>query len=319
MSSDKDTELYVHVGLARAASSMLQDSVWPFFTGLSQGSFRCEETRAAIDALKSKIVHDDLHQEDLNLKDNTSNISQFMRGGKVNGFAALISHEGLSVPRTASGKSVAKSLMETLERPYRAILVLREQRQWLRSRFLQDVKSGTFPMHLGFYEWACGEFFEENTRIRPYNPAYRIQYEVMLKDYIDTIGLENILVVSQEELGTDPLCCIKQIENFIGLDWRGFPKDLISHKNNKQINNKELLMLEIGGIIFGSKTNFLKFYRRLPPRLRNLGKGWARNGARIKLTDEGLVFDALADRISKTNRALEEIYGLNIRNLGYHF
>jgi hypothetical protein len=187
----------VHIGAAKCASTYLQSCVLPYVNGYKYVGKNNVQTK---DILKKCIGKDSIQKKRFDRK-------------------VVISHEGLSVRKSIDGVTIAEKLMKCLG-SCKILYVVRDQIEWLYSRYAQDVTShmGDEVGYYDFSEWIRGDFHDAYSKINPYtslyNPIKRIKYDKIIESY-KSIG-HDIHVLSLRDLKIDEVGFIKKIENLLG-------------------------------------------------------------------------------------------------------
>ncbi|MBB4070376.1 hypothetical protein GGQ18_002985 [Salinibacter ruber] len=153
----------------------------------------------------------------------------------------VISHEGLSIYEGKKGE-IAKRLRDILPKA-KIIYVIREQRDWLSSRYSQDLKNymGVRTKYYRFKDWLEGKLHKELSKSNPtsiyYRPVERVKYDKILESYMSQF--EEVKIFKYENL--------KREERFVQKICKYIGEENISEdvKKSEKINKRDSLYKEI--------------------------------------------------------------------------
>lgn len=189
----------VHIGAAKCASSYIRSTILSRLKSANyyeRGGEVCELTKKyCVGSVDVKPCWDSNREEKI-----------------------VLSHEGLSIYKGEKG-SVAKRLSKILPEA-KIVYVIREQREWLSSRYSQDLKNymGIKTRYYSFKEWLDKKFHEELSKKSPtsiyYQPIERIKYDKIINSYKKYFG--EIKVIKYESLENDKESFISSIGKVLG-------------------------------------------------------------------------------------------------------
>lgn len=200
--------MIVHIGGAKCASTYLQTSVLNKIRGYN------------FYGRGSKIT-EDLQKYCLGRKEKYEHIIEEK---------SILSHEGLSILKNNKGHHISKNIRSAIGEAT-IIYIIRNQKQWLRSRYSQDMKMymGEKTKYYDFEDWLKGEFHKQledktTNQATAYTPKERIKYDNIYSSYEDTF--RNVCVIPMELLQDNVNKFIKKVENVVGndIDYQGVNK-----------------------------------------------------------------------------------------------
>ena len=297
------TNFYVHIGMAKAASSYLQKYIFPRVKGIDFFG-------------PSDEVAQDLHD---NIISGMPYISPFcIASNEETKNNILISHEGLCVLKASDGADIAMHLVDAFCGNLKVILLLREQRSWLYSRYNQDFKAHMDP-HVGYFDfksWVAGALHESlakngNAYAMLYHPMKRINYALLLQSYEKFIQKDNILVLPYEMLKIRPDAFINKILGFLGSVDTGNSRECFTAKKGKTVNASinDVHMRIHKGL---SYTIGKALTKRIDPLVAMLT---ANRSAKTSIAREISSDDK--NEIRKINRYVDKHYHLGLEEYGY--
>jgi len=199
----EDRDIYIHVGLPKTATTYLQKFIFPQIKGINYFS----------------PIHYAMPNYILSIEPDTK--------PTLISDEYLSSHYFIDIKGNKSGSrfTIAKRLKKLFPNA-RIILVLRNKEDWLKSLYVQYIKS-------------------------PYRPT--ISFEVFREElektgatdfekYVDFLNenFNEVLVLHYEELKSNPRSFIKKICDFMNVE---MPSQIETRKTNVRINQRQILFI----------------------------------------------------------------------------
>lgn len=257
---------FVHVGLAKAASTFLQGQVFPAHPQLVAISIPCHRQIGA------KAVLDTLALTESARFDATAWRTSFetlaRRAGVTEGRKLGISNENLSghMVTGAGADWVADRLAELLG-PIKVVLVLRHPLSYVWSMYNQYVRTGgTLPLSR---VWDDPSLFPGLV-----NVTKKLDYQRLLSHYRRRFGEENLLVVPFELLHEDQADFLHRIWRFFGVS--PIETGSLTRVSNSSWRPSLIALIRLGnglGLPWRRTVRWVGQLRRMPGFRRARGSG----------------------------------------------
>lgn len=151
----------------------------------------------------------------------------------------IISHEGLGILKAHNGVEIAEVLKQSLGTTTRILVVLREQREWLLSRFNQDRKGEMITHRTRWYafaEWLEGALHDELGGYAPlYKPVPRVDYGGLVESYLTRFPCDQLCVLLYEQLRESPQEFWDTVLSFLGVSCSDAALALLSERTNSRV------------------------------------------------------------------------------------
>jgi hypothetical protein len=294
---------FIHIGWPKAASSTLQWSLFHKHTGINPVGLTNDDGR----------VHDWLAQ--FYTKDTLSFDLDECRQGHKELFlplmekeeAAVVTCEQFVLPNRADRGLVAERLRDIFGEA-KIIINLRQQIDELRSLYrYQHVRA--------IHNMSFEKFFERNWLNDATGFITFIEYEKVIKRYVELFGRENIKILFFEELLRDPAAYARDICEFIGVDQEEGAHLLTQGEHHN----------DTGSALRGRYTRMRMNYvlpgvelrKYVPPLVRDTFIDLLNSGQKEKVDISDELRLRIEDRVRDGNRRLAEEFNLPFADLGY--
>lgn len=305
--------LYIHIGMAKAASSTLQECLFsclPDFHYISsghQGIKTDQEARA--------IIHTIVGCERCEYLERYDQLCQLVYRNVYGGNKdqVLISDESFATGYSRFPGQVEKveiaHRLGTLFPSSKILLVIRNQVDILKSLYVQQLKSSECISN--WQEW-----LNKQKRYSHLTSQLNwLKYDVIYDTYSEIFGAENIYLILFEDILQKDLYFYKGIEAFLGnsIDAKTIKK-MLSHKyKNKRMTKLSYLLNKNS-----NNQLFSKVTKLIPNKVKKYIKRIASScGQSIepKIAEQDINF--IRDFYSKSNYRMSALVGFNLHQKGY--
>jgi len=299
------TEVYVHVGLPKTATTFLQKNIFSKYDGVSYCSTRygAHHMFGETLALESTLMFAGVPFWNIEqTKGRVQKEVQRVPNGKI-----LISREGFAggaADNFRSTSGFAYLLREVFVEP-RVIFVFRKQEDWLISVFRQAVRAGINQSAEDFYNFRGGNFEP------PLSPA-PIGLDVLNLDWCNFIrfynrlfGEANVLALPFELFQQNPMTFVDKISVFLGVPSPAFDA-------GEKVNERD------GAAFYAAQAGINRLFskkrrgrfRRILNLLQNIdGEVWS------PLPQEGI--EKIQENRRKWTGPLSELCKIDLKTIGY--
>lgn len=306
----------IHIGFHKTASTLLQDTL---FTNAGLGFRRLENDRLKIH--EAFILRGAL--ETAPAPEVATSLQAEADRASHDGLSLVVSHERLSGYPASGGfdQAVIAQRLHAAFPKAKILMVIREQRSMIYSMYLQSISDGgTVSLRRFLSPPEPGLMRKPGFRFDFYN------YDRMIRAYHELFGAENVLILPFETLRRDPQAEARKIVAHIGGDPNAdvFEPAALSGVVNKgrplafqeirrRLNILLRNQLSENGLITVPVTYVEKVVRASLPAAEVL-----RPFDRVlKSRMQSIIADACGDRFAQSNRATQQLTGLDLAGLGY--
>jgi hypothetical protein len=217
----------IHIGYAKTGTTFLQQLVFPNLLGINY-----QHKLASKKALYPMIVFDsidyDLAQVEESLKSLENDQPMLLSEEQLTGSF----YQNLACNRTAIAQGL-KTLGFN-----KVIVTIRNQLDALPSLYAQYIhEGGVLPMH---------DFFSLDEAFHRFNPTFNpgyLCYDRLIHRYHELFGKENVLILLNEELRSDPSGSRKRIADFCGAD--GVSDRTLTGRDNAALDRRSLAVMRL--------------------------------------------------------------------------
>jgi hypothetical protein len=217
----------IHIGYPKTATTFLQRSVFPAISEINYIDYH-----QSVDLLSPLIYLDDL---DYSMKEVKEKLAPFF-----NDSLTLMSFEGLCgapfIYKGLARSAIAKRLKELGFN--KVIITLRDQVSLIDSIYRQHILQGGVVRFKDFVD-IDGKF---NLYNRSFNLEY-LNYFKLIKHYQEIFGVQNVIVLSHQELVADQQLYVKKLLHFINPDSPEF--EISTKSENSALSNLAINLLRI--------------------------------------------------------------------------
>jgi hypothetical protein len=254
-------------------------------------------------------------------KEATSHFEKFAAEAEEKGTTLVVSHErlsGLPLMNGVDARPIADRIAATYPQG-KVLIVIREQREMMLSIYKQNIlRFGKDPFEHMWRERTIRE------RRRP-GPSLEVyEYHDLIGYYMELFGPERVLVLPFEQLKTDAVGFVGEIQKFLGLP---LPTEVPTDRDNVALPaaaislvryvNVFFRMLGIGTVFAGPIAD--KRSRRVRLAILKgagpvLPRSWSR---RIEKRWRETALELATGRFAESNRITSELTGLDLSRYGY--
>lgn len=302
--------LLIHVGLHKTGSTWLQKQL---FSDRKRGfSDSLGESR---NQLKRRMITPDPLFYDAGA--TAKHYAPRLAAARQAGLTMVISHERLSGHPSAGGRDrcmIAERLHATFP-DARVLLVIREQRNLIRSMYNQHIKSGGVE--------SLRHYFAEPDHVR--KPSFSLQiyeFDRLVGFYRDLFGHDRVLVLPMEMLAKQPQDFVDRIAAFSGHP--SVPLAPVKRRNTRRPHLMRVLQRPLNALFFRNELSpgalfHIRHFNRRFSRLRFLFKRLSPRPLEQFLDDREMaaVNTLVGDYYAASNRRTQEMIGLPLAKLGY--
>ncbi|MDH3974329.1 MAG: sulfotransferase [Deltaproteobacteria bacterium] len=309
--------IIIHVGFHKSASTFLQETVFThlpvnyvFFAGKQREMLDMVESLECFDPIAlHKWVNNEVNQEYGNEKRRVTVLSHEELSGHPHG------HESIDP------LLVAKNLKKTFPKA-RILIVIRNQFSYLSSIYTFRVSSK------GVESRNFDSFLDEEGKLGLFD---HLEYDKLIKHYMDLFGKENIHILPMEGLKKSPESFISSLCDFLQVPYQSFETSQYINKSSKNlavltiwrfINYFFGIFLKLLMFFTGTKEK-LYYFRRLRYGFYGI-KQWSSPVLEKFLKNRGNIdikrypeYNQLFKRYAKTNASLNKLTGLDLKEYGY--
>lgn len=216
----------IHIGMAKAASTTIQEY------------------------LKIKSIEQKFNY--LGPNNNFKKIyKQIIDGDNINislstNLRTIISHEGLGIIEAANKVKIAEILKNNFGPNAKILIILREQRDWLYSRFGEDQKNEMTHREIKWYnfnEWLEGKMHDElGGSDLLYKPIPRIDYHSIINSYLNRFDRKNICVLLFEDLKKNPNKFWKEVHDFFKISMSNQDLNFLKRSKNPRMSKNSIIL-----------------------------------------------------------------------------
>ncbi|MBX2845873.1 MAG: sulfotransferase [Saprospiraceae bacterium] len=311
----------VHIGYHKTATSWMQDQL---FVSSSKHFVSLSKNEKGNSTLANYFVYDEEGYLLSSFKTNEQKIiekySEIVQNiGKHAGKIEVMSHERLSGNPHSSGfdSSIIAQRIQQVFPHSKILIVIREQVSWILSNYFQYLSIG------GTHSLKKYLTLKYDGKRPGFSPSH-IEYHMLIQEYFNRFGKNNVLVLPYELLKTDREKFITQLGAFLDVDLDQEDLDFtkkINSKTNHFLNYKLRFLNPL--LVSSSVNNNSSLYRTASKKvIQNLIGLFSRfipnrkNDA-LKKNFEQQIRAWAADRYKETNGITEELTGLDLKRLGY--
>ena len=198
----------IHIGIVKAASSTLQEHLFARHSGLHHigTPWRSEALNRGFNSMIRSEIYD-FDTEGL----RSLWLAELEQAAGLGRMISL-SFEAISMCDRANRVMMAERLHEVCG-PAKIIVVLRNQIDWLSSRYVHNYVKPIPETRLEFNDWLYSHWKRDTFSYR-----HHADFDTMLRVYEDIFGAENINVVLLENLASDKHQFLVDICTSIGID-----------------------------------------------------------------------------------------------------
>lgn len=234
----------VHIGVHKTATSLLQEELFAAIPEIWSVGIRASLTDPELMRLRSDIFVADRQAFETRLEYWRAYLSS--RPGRLVVYSdekfstGVLSVFGCRFPTGyAVDRVEAATRIVAVLRNARVLCVLREQKSYLVSMYLQLQKAGL--VNVEFEEWLAGEWERRDTasfvRSGDYNDLLRI--------WEHSVGINNIVVVTYEQLSAEPQRFFEAVASAIGLDASVVERAFASRRVNERVSSVEISLRKL--------------------------------------------------------------------------
>lgn len=305
--------IFIHIGLAKTATSTLQRQFFPACEGLNLLTAKNPEVKAFV---KEVTLRDPLYFDAEKAREL---ISFLTNSQKIN----LLSNESLSGPPYAGvieagldHRSPILSNLTSVLPDAKVILVLRRQDALAKSFYRQYLTSGGTRKVHRFY----GIESDKGPGLMSLDRFYFLKYvEAVVASFP-----AGVLILPFEEFVQNQDLFLKKITNFIGIP---MPKVELKQENatrlgpfgmevSRILNHLFRSLLNQGGILPGIHSNREGIDYRISP-VQELHYKWPKS-SRIKEGEISRLASKIFQMVQEDNKELDKRFHLNLRNYNYY-
>jgi hypothetical protein len=299
----ENKEIYIHIGYSKTATTTLQNNL---FAHLKRFDI-IGKPWTSKNNIHQKIIETITECETMeyNGKDLLNEVFAVSHNAKL-----LISHEGFSGGPILSGRVSRYEIACRLKNLFpqaKILIVLREQKSMIKSRYLEKLKNGRTK--LNFNEW----FKVNSENMHKENIFQYFHYDKILELYIELFGDKNVEVLLFEDFKVKQEYFLKKLFNWLSLPYNErevfVQKIKISH-DNKTVTQETLML---GKLL--KRYPFIKNF--IPRNARNFIRKSAGNGRRLNIKLSEDQEDFINNLYAKSNLALDEKFNLAVREYNY--
>ena len=239
---------FIHVGDYKTGTTWLQKLVFPFHPNLNfLGDYF---TNIKLESVFWELVDArDLDFDATKLRNKFLKNVKYIKGKKIG-----LSREALSASNYISGENAKRNALRIKEvfGNTKIIYVIREQYSMIETLFNEYVKAGGTQ---SFKDWfldpiSCRFLLE------------RLQYHKNVEMYYQIFGKKNVLVLTYDQLQTDPKFFLKEIFKFIGCKITEYYPDSAKERLNTKLSSFGIFFARFMNNFFrnyhhNNKANFL--------------------------------------------------------------
>jgi len=200
--------MIIHVGIVKAASTTLQEHLFARHSGLYHigAPWRSQALNLGFNNLTSSEVYNFDKSELQALCAREMDLAA--RAGRI----ASVSAEAFSICDRANRVMMAERLREVCG-PSKIVAVLRNQIDWLSSRYVHNYVKSIPETRLKFDDWLYSHWKRDTFSYR-----HHADFDTMLRVYSDVFGSENVSIVLFEDLISDKSKFVSDLCTVIGVD-----------------------------------------------------------------------------------------------------
>jgi len=302
--------LLIHIGLHKTGSTWLQKQL---FSDPERGfSDSLGESR---NELKRRIVTPDPLFFDAAA--TAKHYAPSLAAARQAGLTTVISHERLSGHPSSGGRDrcmIAERLHATFP-DARILIVIREQRNLIRSMYNQHIKAGGVE--------SLRHYFAKPGHAR--KPSFSLQmyeFDKLISFYRDLFGRDRVLALPMELLAQRPQEFVDRIAAFSGHP--PVPLDPIRRRNTRRPHFMRILQRPLNMLFFRNELSpgalfHIRHFNRRFSRLRPLFKRLSPRLLERLLDDREMdaVNKLVGDYYAASNRRTQEMIGLPLAEFGY--
>jgi hypothetical protein len=299
----------LHIGCAKAASTFLQDIVFPKLK-----TYRYVPLAKPVADWKDDVAYtvgEDPAAQAVRQRSRLEAIAGAPLGSNI-----VVSYEGLSIAHALDGRTMAEKLRAVFGEDLTVLIILREQRAWLRSMFLQTIKQGDFRLEKGLTGFLRSDYWD-TPPASLYAPLTRIDYAALVSSYVETFGRERTKVFLYEEFTRDPRKFASDLKAALSLSDEDI--DLADFQTEKRVNQTQTVggerALRIAEKVLGSRYRARTLWSKVPGFIRRPIA--TRSGGPIQIPDEAEALAIAEPIIRDVNRRLAADHGLPVADYGY--
>jgi hypothetical protein len=214
----------IHVGIVKAASTTLQEHLFARHSGLHHvgGPWRSQALAVGFGNLTATEVYD---FDACGLRALcAAELDAAAGAGRVASFSA----EAFTICDRANRVMTAERLREVCG-PAKIVAVLRNQIDWLSSRYVHNYVKSIPETRLDFDDWLYSHWKRDTFSYR-----HHADFDTMLRVYGDVFGMENVHVLLLEDLIADKHDFVSRLCTIMGVDADEGIKLLATAHNEKR-------------------------------------------------------------------------------------
>ena len=309
------SEIILHVGLIKTASTTLQNQYFPVCSGLN---FLHRSTVPDIGGFINLVVNK--NPSYLKQEEGLKILDDYLSEDKVN----LISAESFSGQIFGTvglpGLDFRKQILENLSTVYpdaKVLIVIRRQDALVKSVYREYLRQGGTESVARFYG-------EDN---KSQSPIISRDY-FLYKPYIDSIKKlfpKGVLVLAFEEFVKDQPTFLNKIDDFLGVENK---KNRLTKTNNTRLGIFGLECSRLLNRLFKTQLNPAGFLPGLPLKINGkfalrspvkmLHNSWPGKGRIGKGSYLSGIGRKIFDEVKSDNMELDKVYSLNLKRYGYY-
>jgi hypothetical protein len=289
----------IHIGIVKAASTTLQEHLFARHGGLHHigAPWRDEALSLGFNDLTSTEVYD-FDAGGLRAL-CAAELDTAAQAGRVASFSA----EAFSICDRANRVMMAERLREVCG-PAKIVAVLRNQIDWLSSRYVHNYVKSIPETRLDFDDWLYSHWKRDTFTYR-----HHADFDTMLRVYGDVFGKENIHVLLLEDLIADKREFVAKLCAIMGIDGEEGVKLLATAHNEKRGSKLGYLRRRLGFL-----PN-VAFSQMMPKPIYDLVTAMAGGKMNPQISDEWR--REIEDYYRFGNARVAASYDLDLRARGY--
>lgn len=300
----QERTLYLHIGAPKAASTTLQQKLFPSLTGVSffnKPILNLVDGKHPWDGELARFV---LHSPEVWQKYGHA-FFDFIVKTAIPNKNVLVSDENMSVNRGISPEHLISHIhaLQGIAGPYgfnklKVLFICRKQDEWLASAYAQtsDRLKGAGQQH--FESWLKDIIGDDEDRSLQQSP---LDYHAISSGISSLLGPDNFLIVPFELISASPADFVDPVVSFISDEesdlGRNFLAPIGERENVRSAN--------------GDEESHSKQWILRPPHKYMF---WYKRSIELNATLSGLV----KDRYAKENQMLDETTQYDLKSLGYY-
>jgi len=198
----------LHIGIVKAASTTLQEHLFSRHSGLHHLGvpWRNEKLAIAFTGMQRDEVYD------FNPGELRSACEGELHVAAESGRVASLSSESFSICDRANRIMLAERLAEAYG-PAKVVAVLRNQLDWLSSRYVHNYVKPVPETRLNFDDWLVTHWWRDTFSYR-----HHADFDTMLRVYEGVFGSENVHVLLFEDLVADKATFVTELAGIANIN-----------------------------------------------------------------------------------------------------